>query len=54
MPDISMCLGGKCKLKENCYRFKAKPSEYRQSYLAKPPFKDDRCDYYYPIKEKDD
>lgn len=31
MPDISMCANKDCPLKENCYRFTAKPSEY-QSY----------------------
>lgn len=32
MPDISMCANKDCPLKENCYRFTAKPSEY-QSYV---------------------
>jgi hypothetical protein len=38
MPDISMCPGGACKLKEICYRFKATPSKYMQSYFMEPPF----------------
>jgi hypothetical protein len=32
MPDISMCRNEKCKFKEECYRFTAKPDEFRQSY----------------------
>ena len=32
MPDISMCKNDKCKFKEDCYRFTAKPSEFMQSY----------------------
>jgi hypothetical protein len=30
--DISMCKNGKCKFKEECYRFIAKPKEYMQTY----------------------
>lgn len=52
MPDISMCEGGECPLKEKCYRFKAKPSKYRQSYFEKPPYKKDKCDYFAEIWEK--
>jgi hypothetical protein len=33
MPDIAMCRDTLCKSKETCYRFKAIPNEYRQSYL---------------------
>ena len=36
MPDISMCEGGMCTIKETCHRFKAEPSDY-QSYFMKPP-----------------
>lgn len=46
MPDISMCTGNGCTLKENCYRYTAKPSEFRQSYFSTPPFKDGECDYH--------
>jgi hypothetical protein len=45
MADISMCKGGDCKQKEQCYRFKAPPS-MRQSYFLNPPLKPDgSCDY---------
>lgn len=33
MADISMCEGGDCPKKERCYRFKATPNPYRQSYM---------------------
>lgn len=36
MPDITMCKGNGCKIKEDCYRFKARPS-YWQSYFTKSP-----------------
>lgn len=56
MPDISMCKGnnGKimCPLREECYRFKAIPNEYAQTYFSVAPLKDDGiCDYkmdYWP------
>jgi len=38
MPDITMCKGGSCSIKEKCYRFKAFPSEFRQSYFKTAPF----------------
>jgi hypothetical protein len=53
MPDISMCPGDDCPLKEECYRFKATPSEY-QSYFAEAPYdsfnKD--CDFFWKINKK--
>jgi len=30
--DISMCLNENCIKKDDCYRYTATPSEYRQSY----------------------
>lgn len=38
MPDITMCTGGECLNKLMCYRYTAKPSEYRQAYFVTPPF----------------
>ena len=35
-----MCQGNGCNMKENCYRYKAKVNEYRQSYFAEVPHKD--------------
>ena len=64
MPDISMCEGGMCPIKETCYRFTADPSDY-QSYLGNPPFKEvdednnSKCEYYWErekltTKDKED
>ena len=47
MPDITLCGGTNCPHKEKCYRYTAKPSEFRQSYFAEPPIKDGKCDYYW-------
>lgn len=47
MPDISMCEGGACPLKEKCYRFTAKPFGLCQSYFMNPPYKDGKCDYFW-------
>jgi hypothetical protein len=38
MPDITMCMGGDCPLKQDCYRYTAKPSQYLQSYFGEIPY----------------
>jgi hypothetical protein len=47
MPDISMCTGVGCKVRDQCYRFTAKPSKYLQSYFVTPPCSSDgeACEY---------
>lgn len=53
MPDISMCSGLNCPLKETCYRYKATPS-FHQSYFMPPPLKEDTsCDYYWKIRDEE-
>jgi hypothetical protein len=37
MPDISMCKGDGCPLRDRCYRHIATPSERRQTYFAVSP-----------------
>lgn len=62
MPDITMCYGVTsdnivCKKKDKCYRFTAKPSEFRQSYFmfaplildAEGPIKQE-CEYFWEYK----
>ena len=51
MPDISMCMGRDCPLKETCYRHKAKPSDY-QSYFMEAPYKDGDCSHYWEMSSK--
>lgn len=62
MPDISMCNGIKCRsvcpLKDNCYRYRAVPCEFRQSYFMNAPFTINEdltvtCDYFSKIREGD-
>ena len=58
MPDICMCQGTGCPMKETCYRYTAEPNPYRQSYFAVVPVADlatygdvpskKVCDYYVP------
>lgn len=50
MPDITMCSGGECPLKETCYCFTATPDEYWQAYFTEVPYKDGKCDYYWDRK----
>lgn len=51
MPDISMCSTRTCPLRQTCYRFTATPKEYGQSYFTTPPYKDGKCEYYWPTAE---
>jgi len=46
MPDITMCEGIGCEARFTCYRFTAKPSEYRQSYFMETPIVNGGCEYY--------
>ena len=46
MPDITMCKGEGCPIKNNCYRHIAKPSEY-QSYFEESPFDGERCEMFW-------
>ena len=55
MPDLTMCEGTNCPLKETCYRYKATASEFRQSYFSDLPYdkEEEKCDYYFPTKLMD-
>ena len=54
MPDITMCEGKDCPLKETCYRYTAKPSEFRQSYFINSPYDKEKgeCDHHMKIWQK--
>ena len=32
MPDISMCLNKSCPARKSCFRYIAKPNDFKQSY----------------------
>ena len=51
MPDITMCDGKKCDLATTCYRYKAEPSKYRQSYFVEAPIENGQCDYYLEVED---
>lgn len=49
MPYIAMCRDLECPSREKCYRFTAKPSGDRQSWMCfNRPNNRKRCDYYMP------
>lgn len=51
MPDITLCLGNKCKKRKECYRFTAEAAEV-QSFFFNPPYKKDgSCDYFLDNKD---
>lgn len=47
MPDITMCTGKDCPLKDDCYRYTAFPNLYYQSYFRDPPYKDGECNHFW-------
>lgn len=53
MPDLTMCKGGVCPIRKNCYRAIAKPSE-RQSYFMEIPYHDEsgECAYFIEAKAR--
>lgn len=55
MPDIAMCMDMTCAQKEQCYRYKAAPNEYRQTYFAGSPRPDDgsECEYFWQMENED-
>lgn len=51
MPDIAMCQGDECPVKENCWRYTA-PADRWQSYFGTPPFNENGCEYFWDVNEK--
>lgn len=53
MPDISMCEGQGCPLKDTCYRHTAAPSSYLQAYFCDPPYdkEEKTCTFYWDNAE---
>lgn len=52
--DITMCTGGDCPLKEQCYRFKAVPNKFRQSMFMTIPYdkEEEKCKYFWKNDEE--
>ena len=54
MPDISMCKGGSCPKKQDCYRYRAIPTPQRQAYYATPPIAaDGSCTHFLKLRVGD-
>ena len=53
MPDITLCRGDGCPLKDGCHRYLAKPDPRWQSYCIVAPYRDGECKYYWPEKRED-
>jgi len=53
MPDITMCKGKDCPLKNNCYRHTVKPSVIHQSYFIEEPYdkKKKNCECFWKDKK---
>lgn len=55
MPDISMCADVKCTLRMNCFRYRAVPNPFRQSYSTFESTGIEgiaaECSHYWDIKD---
>lgn len=60
MPDISLCCNCDCPYRDKCYRYRAVPNEFWQSYCLFEPYerimkptmdKVLECDYFWEITE---
>ena len=47
MPDISMCANKECTLRMSCFRYRAVPNPWRQSYME---FTAEGCEHFWDIK----
>ena len=56
MPDITLCSGKNCPLKEECYRFTTEPDDLQSYFLTIPYDRETKeCKYLMPPKgEKHD
>lgn len=46
MPDITMCNGLGCAVKDRCMRYLLRPDPNWQSYFAKSPGTDETCEHF--------
>ena len=52
MPDISMCEGGDCPSKHECYRFTATPDSYQAYMDFNAKRQGEKCDSFLEIWRK--
>lgn len=53
MPDIAMCKNHQCPLRDECYRYRAIPTEPYQTYSDFSPSGDPpTCDWFFPIEDR--
>jgi hypothetical protein len=53
MADITKCNDSDCPLRENCYRFTAKESDWQYYFMNSLRVEEkDTCNYYWETKEK--
>lgn len=50
IPDISMCNNSQCPKAEICFRHRAQPNPYRQTF-ARFVCGDNGCESFYPVSE---
>ena len=54
VPDIAMCPGDGCSVKDKCYRHVAVPSGDRQAWMVTPEPSGEWCEYFWEVGERKD
>lgn len=49
MPDMTMCVNSTCPLRRMCYRYRAVPDKYWQSFAEFKP-DGDSCEYFWHVR----
>ena len=49
MPDITMCCNYDCPLKDKCYRYRAVPDSYWQSFAMFNTTGEKDCDHFWQL-----
>jgi len=44
-----MCKGAKCPIKDTCFRYKATPNEFYQSWFINPPIENNKCSQFWEM-----
>lgn len=54
MPDITMCTGGNCLFKDECWRYTAAKNDAWQSFFATIPYDREKneCEYFISNEER--
>lgn len=50
MPDIAMCFGKDCPLKEECVRYLSESDGIDQTYFIESPYRNGSCKFFWKVR----